>query len=99
MAPFVWTAETLGNGRALMVLRNPDLPRGSMSPLCADDRLAVAAHEGGRKYEATFWTGYTSIKAQGGTLRKAMERLEQELDRRSLCLFGQHTIAFEELAA
>lgn len=93
---FEWTTETdhhTSTGRRY-VLRSPSLAKGAMSPLCADDRLAVCSHEGGRTYEARFWIGYDSIKAVAGTAAKAMRLLENELGRRALELFGVDDISF-----
>lgn len=78
------------------VLRCPEFPRGSLSPLCADDRLAVCAYVGPRTWEARFWVGYDSVKAVGSSMAVAMRRLEAELDRQSIGLFGADAIAFAQ---
>lgn len=94
---FNWTKEVDRiSGKNRMVLRSDALPKGSMSPLCADDRLAVVSYEGGRKWKATFWVGYDSINFTAGTAAKAGSLLEQELDKRSIGLFGVDTIHFSD---
>lgn len=76
------------------VLRSPTYPMHHFSPLCADDRLGVCGYAGPRKWEAHFFVGYDAIKADGHTAAVAMSRLEKELDKRSIGIFGADVIEF-----
>jgi len=93
---FTWSSEPDRSTRSGIrkVLRCPDFPEGSLSPLCADDRLAVCSQVAPRTWEAQFWIGFDAIKAQAGTMAAAIRRLERELDRRSIGLFDADDIHF-----
>lgn len=92
---FNWTAEKddwAGTDR--FVMRSPELPKGSMSPLCADDRLAVCSREAPRKWVATFWIGYDSIKAEAGTYAKAIRDLQKILTAEASDIFDTTELSF-----
>ena len=96
MSTFTWTTEqdhTAPNGKRY-VLRNPAFPKGSLSSLCCDDRIAACSYWGARRWVATFWTGYDSIETKGGTAASAIRRLEAILARRSIGLIGEDNITF-----
>ena len=78
------------------VLRSPSLPKGSMSPLCADDRVGCCSWDGKRRWRAAFWIDYDEIYFVCGTPRSAMNALERELCKRSIGLFNVDDIEFAE---
>lgn len=98
---FVWSTEkdhhaTCGKR---FVLRSPAVPKGAASPLCNDDRFGVCSHQGGQKWIATYWLGYDELHFHGGTARSAMARMEAELDKRSIGLFGVDKVTFSREAS
>ena len=102
---FTWHAEADGHAPNGMqyILRSMAYPTpGHFSPCVSrDDRLAIVSwypswRRGVRgRWEARFWIGYDTIKAEGASAAVAMRRLEEELDRRSIGIFGADDTVFE----
>ncbi len=77
------------------VLRTDAFPAHHFSPLCQDDRVGVCSHWGPRVYRASFYIGYDEIWTTGATAPLAIRRLEAELCKRSIGIFGFDSIMFE----
>lgn len=94
---FVWSSEPdhrAPRGKRY-VLRSAAIPKGAASPVCNDDRVAACAYMGNRTWVATFWLNYETLSFHGGTAISAMSRLEAELDKRSIGLFGVDRVTFK----
>jgi hypothetical protein len=62
--------------------------------------IGHCAHHGGRRWRAEAQTGWDQCaRADGGTQRTAMRRLEVELDKRSIGMFGVDDITFSTSVA
>jgi hypothetical protein len=71
----IWTTEPDRHAKVRYVLRDPAFPKGSLSPLCADDRIAVCSYMGKRVWEASAWFGYHRVNASAGNAERAMRLL------------------------